>query len=149
MSAPTLRRFIRAPQRGFTLIELMIVVAALGVLTTIAAPSYVDYIKRGRMTEAFNTLSSYTLALEQYYQDNRTYVGACTANPPTSGNFTYGCTLGATTYTLTATGATSSMNGFVFTLDQAGSRATTGAPSGWTASAACWIDRKSGPCQTF
>ena len=149
MLALTPRRFIRASQRGFTLIELMIVVSTLGVLTTVAAPSYLDYSKRGRLMEAFYTLSSYSLALEQYYQDNRTYVGGCTAKPPASGNFTYACTLGASSYTLTAAGATPSVNGFVFTIDQAGSRATTAAPSGWTANAACWISRKSDPCQTY
>ena len=143
------RRILRASQRGFTLIELMIVVATLGLLTTIAVPSYLDYLRRGRLTEAFYTLSSYSLALEQYYQDNRTYVGGCTVKPPTSSNFTYACTLGATTYTLAATGVTSSVNGFVFTLDQTGSRATTGVPKGWTANAACWIDRKSDQCQTY
>jgi len=143
------RRLPRAPQRGFTLTELMIAVATLGVLATIAVPSYLDYLQRGRLMEAFSTLSSYSLALEQYYQDNRTYVGGCTSRPPTSANFTYACTLGATTYTLVATGATSIVSGFVFTLDQAGSRATTGAPDGWTASAACWVARRSGPCQAY
>ena len=127
----------------------MIVVVALGLLTTIAVPSYVDYLKRGRMMEAFNALSSYSLALEQFYQDNRTYVGGCTANPPTSSNFTYACTLSSSAYTLTATGSTSTVTGFVFTLDQAGTRATTGVPSGWTANASCWISRKSGQCQTY
>ena len=140
------RRTLLAPQRGFTLIELMIAVATLGILTTIAVPSYVDYLKRGRLTEAFYTLSSYSLALEQYYQDNRTYVGGCTAKPPTSVNFTYACTLGATTYTLTATGATSIVSGFVFTIDQAGVRATTGVPTGWTTSTSCWVTRKDGSC---
>lgn len=132
---------------GFTLIELMIVVAVVAIMSAIALPAYSKYIVRAKLTEAFNALSAYSLSLGQYYQDNRTYVGGCTANPPTSSNFSYACTLNANTYTLTATGSTVATTGFVFTLTESGSRATTGAPSGWPTNTSCWVSSSSGSCQ--
>jgi len=138
---------VRADSQGFTLIELMITVAVIGILVRVALPSYLDYVKRGKISEAFNTMSSYSLALGQFYQDNRTYVGGCTANPPTSVNFTYACTLAATSYTLTATGATPATTGFTYTLTDTGARATPAAPSNWTTSTTCWVSSRSGACQ--
>jgi len=126
----------------------MITVAIVAILAAVALPSYSNYVKRGKLTEAFNTMSSFSLALGQFYQDNRTYVGGCTAAPPTSLNFTYVCTLSSTAYTLTATG-TGSMAGFTFTLNQAGKQATTTAPSGWATNANCWVSDSSGTCKTY
>jgi type IV pilus assembly protein PilE len=147
----------RSIHRGFTLIELMITVAIVAILARVAIPSYLEYVKRGKMTEAFNTLSSFSLTMNQWYQDNRTYVGACTAGTmaatPTGQNFVFDCpTLTATGYTIRATGQ-GSLNNYVYTLDQTGFRAST-APSGsgWpnspvtTPPTSCWISSKSGSC---
>ena len=137
----------RSTLRGFTLIELMITVAIVAILARVALPAYLDYAKRGKLTEAFNQLSASSLAFAQYYQDNRTYVGA-TCPSPTS-NFTYSCSpVTATNYTITAAGiTTSSVNGFSFTLTDAGLRATTAAPSGWKTNTGCWVNNRSGTCQ--
>lgn len=139
-------------QRGFTLIELMIVVAIVGILAAIAAPSYTNYLRRGRVAEAVATLSTMRATLEQYFQDNRTYVGACANGtvaplPAATPHFTFACpTLSATGYSITATGA-ASMNGFVYTVDQANVRSTTvPATSGWTASTTCWVLKQDGSC---
>jgi prepilin-type N-terminal cleavage/methylation domain-containing protein len=67
-------------QRGFTLIEVMIVVAIVAILAAIAIPSYRDYILRGRITDATNGLSTIRSDMERYFQDNRTY--AAVAGPP-------------------------------------------------------------------
>ena len=56
---------------GFTLIELMITVAIIGILAAVAYPGYQDYVIRGKIPEATNTLSSTRVRLEQYYKDNR------------------------------------------------------------------------------
>ncbi len=66
-------------EQGFTLIELMITVAIVAILLSIALPSYRDYVLRGQLTEGITQLTDMRIKLEQYYQDNRTYVGACQA----------------------------------------------------------------------
>ena len=145
------RMYPRVTSRGFTLIEIMIVVALVAILTAVALPSYRDYIVRGRLPEATGNLSTFGVSLQQFYQDNRTYVGACvagtTAPLPTSSNFTYACpTLTTTTFSITATGSSSLVSGFTYSLTQDGVRATSAVPSGWTANATCWITSKSGTC---
>jgi type IV pilus assembly protein PilE len=140
-------------QDGFTLIELLVTIAIIGILARVAYPAYTDYVIRSRLTEGFSNLSSMRVKMEQYFQDNRTYVGACTNGtvaplPATTAFFSYACTLDATqptTYTVTATGA-SQLNGFVFTINESNSRATTGAPTGWTTNNSCWITRRNGTC---
>ena len=131
--------------RGFTLIEVLIAVAIVGIITAVALPSYRDYVTRGRLTEGFSALSTVQGSLEQYWSNgSRSYVGFSPL--PTSTNFTYALTsASASAYTVTATG-TGPLAGFVFTIDQAGTRATTGVPAGWTTNATCWVDRKGGAC---
>lgn len=142
----------RLQRRGFTLIEMMITVAIIGILARVALPAYLDYTKRGKLTEAFNNLSSCSMSLGQFYQDNRTFVGATLGSTAqnqcqtTSTNFSYALSnLTTTGYTLTATG-TGAVAGFTFTLDNTGARATTAVPSGWTSNASCWVNSRSG-CQ--
>jgi type IV pilus assembly protein PilE len=149
MDAPISRSPARRSYRGngFTLIELMITVAVVGILTMIALPSYRDYVKRGKLTEAFNQLSACSLTFGQYYQDNRTYVGAACPTPAGS-NFAFTVpTATATAYTLQAAGSTSAASGFTFTLTDQGVRATTAAPSGWPTNATCWVSSRAGSCQ--
>ena len=133
---------------GFTLIELMIVVAIVAILASIALPSYQDYLIRSRIPEATSNLSDIRVKLEQFYDNNHTYLGApiCNAELPTNKYFTFACgNVTATTYTASAAGK-SSMAGFIYTINQANARATTNVPSGWTASATCWVTNKGGVC---
>ncbi len=137
-------------QNGFTLIEVMIVVAIVAILGAIALPAYSDYLLRGKLTEAHATLLGTRTQVEQFFQDNRTYVGfPCVA--PNTKYFTYACALAATTYTITATGVDAEgLNGFAFTIDQNNTRATTitgvAATGGYTSSATCWIRKKPNQC---
>jgi type IV pilus assembly protein PilE len=139
---------------GFTLIELMIVVAIIAILAAIALPMYRDYVTRSKLTEAQSLLSDYRTKMEQYFQDNRTYVSTgttCGAPLPTSARnyFTYTCTGSATGFTATATGvAAQGTNSFSFTIDNFNARITTGVPPGWTTPNpnTCWVLRKGGGC---
>lgn len=63
-------------QSGITLIELMIVVAIIGILAAIALPSYNQYVERTRAADAQGALMSLANALERYHTQNNTYVGA-------------------------------------------------------------------------
>jgi type IV pilus assembly protein PilE len=62
------------PRPGFTLVELMIVVAILGIVTTIAIPTYSGYVATAREGQARQNAASLELALESYYLQNDTYV---------------------------------------------------------------------------
>lgn len=138
----------KLPAPGFTLIELMIVVAIVGILAAIAFPSYSDYVMRGRIVDATSNLATKRVQLEQFFQDNRTYAGAsaCNADAATSEYFNFSCTVQtAATYTLSAVGK-SAMAGFTFTIDQDNTKATTSVPSGWATNASCWIRAKGGVC---
>jgi type IV pilus assembly protein PilE len=141
---------LKIVQKGYTLIELMIVIAIIGILAAIAIPSYQDYVTRAAVVDGTNALSSMHARLEQHFQDNRTYatVGAfttpCTSS--TVGAFAITCVSDATTFTVTATGSGKAAN-FVYTINQQGTQATTGTKTGWGGtSTSCWHVKKGGSC---
>lgn len=141
-------------QKGFTLVELMIVVAIVGILASIAVPAYSNYVLRGKLTEAMTELAAMRVKLEQYYQDSRTYAGGCAAGtvaPLPSGTkyFTYTCpTLTTSAFTVTATGIAAQGTGdFVYTVDQSNTKQTTDAPADWgTMPVNCWITKQGEGC---
>ena len=64
--------------RGFTLLELLIVVAILGVLTAIAIPSYNGYMTSSRRNNAINNLWAIYMKEQEYFTNNGTYYGTAT-----------------------------------------------------------------------
>jgi prepilin-type N-terminal cleavage/methylation domain-containing protein len=147
--------------RGFTLIEVMIVVAIVAILAAVAIPSYRDYILRGQLTEATTALSSYQVQMERYFQDNRTYLAVgSTATPPCAagtdasrmvGSFQINCGSGAyastaTSFWLVATG-TGSTNGFTYRVNQRGDRqSVTSAAWGSVTCNSAWILKRGQTC---
>lgn len=136
---------MRRPIRGFTLVELMVVVAVIAILASIALPQYTQYVTKARIPDATGALASKRAQLENFFDNNRTYVGFdCTAGA--TSTFDFSCTTqDASSYTVQATGK-GTMAGFAFTINQSNVRATTAAPSGWSTNASCWITSKAGTC---
>lgn len=149
----------RRKATGFTLIELMIVVAIVGILARVAYPAYTDYVRRGQAQEAFSQLSTFRAKMEQYYMDNRNYgsSGTTCANDtsasswntfptPPNGYFTYTCATSSSgqAFTITATGSSGAVIGNVYKIDQEGIRTTTKFKNvDLTPAAPCWLSRPS------
>jgi type IV pilus assembly protein PilE len=135
----------KKPAPGFTLIEIMIVVAILGILVSIALPNYREYVLRARVVEAFSGLGSMQNTAEEYWNTSNPHTYAGLTPLPTGQNFTFSLvSADASSYVLQATG-TGPMLGYTYTIDQGGNRATT-ATVAWGTSTSCWIDRKGAVC---
>ena len=137
---------------GFTLVELMITVAIVAILATIAYPSYTDYITRGKLANVTNMLAGIRAQMEQYYQDNRTYAAVGTFTPPCQAvsavaEFSLACTItnNGNSYGMTATGSGTTA-GFTYTVNEANVQATTAAPTGWNTSTTCWVTKRGQSC---
>lgn len=61
-------KMMKKAQQGFTLIELMIVVAIIGILAAVAIPSYQNYVKKSAYTEVIQAMAPYKLAVEESFQ---------------------------------------------------------------------------------
>ncbi len=149
----TARGSSRFRSGGFTLIELMVTIAIVAIISSVAIPAYTDYVRRGQLPESFTQLSDYRIKMEQYYQDNRNYgTAACAdiAAGPTWANFSptnkkyfnYACALPVTVpvgqqYTITATGSAGAAVGHVYTVNQSGTQTTTSF-KGSAVAKTCW-----------
>ena len=129
-----------AAQRGFTLIEVLIVVAIVAILASIAMPSYTAYIQRSRVPAGLDALQSYFTRMEQRFQDAGSYANgtACALAVPTVQHYTVSCAItgGGTGYTATAAGS-GTLSGYTYTINSTGTRATTAHPKG-VPSGNCW-----------
>ncbi|MBC7946006.1 MAG: prepilin-type N-terminal cleavage/methylation domain-containing protein [Burkholderiales bacterium] len=141
---------------GFTLIEVMVVIVIVGILASVAIPSYTDYVVRGKLVDAHTALADYRVRMEQFYQDNRQYntgtTTTCGMAVPTSRFFDLSCTPGASpsqTYTATAEAKAGqglgSADDFVFTIDHMNARATTKF-YGATSTQTCWLSKQGASC---
>jgi prepilin-type N-terminal cleavage/methylation domain-containing protein len=148
---PAPRRVVR----GFTLIELMVTVAVVGILSAIALPAYTDYTLRGHLVTLTQDLQATRAKMEQHFQDNRTYVSASTAVAPCTATatsytqptpYSLVCSnITATSFTATATGS-GVIAGAVYSITEADVKTST-LPTRWGATtAACWILRKGDAC---
>jgi len=108
---------VRTDKKGFTLIELMIVVAIIGILAAVAIPAYSGYTKKAKLTEVTNAMGAVATAATEYYQSldtwpsmntiamirtslgvtiPETYVDGCVIAPVAAGDPTQGATIEVT-----------------------------------------------------
>jgi type IV pilus assembly protein PilE len=158
---------------GFSLVELMIVVAVIGILAAAVIPAYTGYVQRSKISEAINTLSEMRVRMERHFQDMRTYEGACNdpndinqpktqaplpclqkdeitneCKPITLGGFTIACPeLTATTFSITATAGPGALDGLVYQMNERNVRTTVSVPDGWAGTTRnCWVKNKGDTC---
>lgn len=122
---------------GFTLIEIMIVVAIIGIIAAIAIPSYTNHVQKSRREAAKSDLLAAAQAMERFYAINYTYAGTVAgttfpANSPTDGPAMYNLAVSgasATAYTITATpvsgGPQATDKCGVLSINQVGSKTPT------------------------
>ena len=115
---------------GFTLIELMIVVVIVGILATIAYPSYQDYVTRAKRADGKAALLKVQLAQEKYRANNISYgsltqLGLAGTSPDGYYNIDI-LSPGTTTYTATATALFADSKCISLIIDQAGTKLVTG-----------------------
>lgn len=137
-------------RNGFTLIELMITVAIVGILAAVALPSYTSYIARGKITDAVSVLSDYRVRMEQYFQDNRNYGAAgagiaCPVAALASKYATYTCTIvgtPSTSYTVTAASIGGSLGNatgdYTFAINETNTKSTSKF-KGASVDKSCWL----------
>lgn len=106
-------------QQGFTLIELMIVVAIIGILAAVALPAYQDYTVRAKMSEVLLAMSACRTSITEVYQTGGTPPGAANWGCEASGTSKYVASIATDDngkVTATVTGISADVNGSVVTL---------------------------------
>jgi type IV pilus assembly protein PilE len=144
--------------KGFTLIEILLVVALIGILAAIAIPSYNDYIIRGKLVDATTQLSDARIKLEQHFQDYKAYdysnpagvppvVSPC---PAATKYFTFACAPTPTAYTVTASSNANQGLGaagdYSYTINESNAKTTAKFAGTVLAPATCWLMKKGDSC---
>lgn len=137
----------RRGSSGFTLIEIMVTVAIIAVLSSIAVPAYTDHVRRTQATDATSNLAAGRTRLEQFFQDNRNYgstATTCGITVAASTSFAYTCNWGAggtnQSFRITATGSPGGTS-HVYTITDSGARTTTTFKGVAQTGKNCWLLR--------
>ena len=128
--------------KGFTFIEVMVAVAIVGILLSIAYPSYIQHVYKGSRAEAMSSLLDAANRQEQFYADNHRYSSSLSElgvqSVSNSGLFSLSVTSDGTTFSITASPidepATKDPDCSGFTIDELGQKTATGGGGNNT----CW-----------
>ncbi len=126
-------------QKAFTLLELMVVVAIVGILASIAIPSYQESVRKSRRADATGALYVFANSMERFFTVNNTYLDA--PDEDDTDYYDLSKTANGTTYTLSAAPISGSAqvddDCGTLTLTHTGVEAVTGQSHGYTAGD-CW-----------
>ena len=132
-------------QQGFTLIELMIVVAIIGILAAIALPAYSDYTKKAKVSEVMLAASSARTAVAEYAASNLALPGATWSPETQASKYVASVTWASPTITATAKGISADIDTQTITLTGT-INATTGAVD-WACGGTIPTKYRPGTCQ--
>jgi type IV pilus assembly protein PilE len=122
----------QSPQKGFTLIELMIVIAIVGIISAIAYPSYQDSVRKARRGDAEASLVQAANDMERFYTENNSYLGVTWPANITSDVYTLAISVqSVSAFTLQATPTGTQLSDSCGTLTLSSTGAKTPALKCW------------------
>ena len=133
--------------QGFTLIELMIVVAIIAILAAIALPAYSDYMKKAKVSEVILAASASRTAISEYVAGNNALPPATWTPESNASEYVSGVAWDGTSITATAQAIGTGVDGNTIVLTPDATNVANGVVSGWTCNGTIETQYRPGTCQ--
>ena len=135
-------------QQGFTLIELMIVVAIIAILAAIALPAYSDYTKKAKVSEVITAASASRTAISEFVASNNAMPLAGEYTPSSvATQYVASIAWDGTAVTATAQNIAADVDGSTITLTPSAAQAANGVVDAWTCAGSIPAQYRPGSCQ--